>query len=51
MDAVLEVAADDGYPDDYDDGCLEAENGWMRAAEYDQEARDEMYREDAMGYT
>ena len=28
-----------------------AENGWLRAAEYDQEAQDQMAYEDAMGFT
>jgi len=44
--AEYNAAEDDYYGDD---GCEEAENAWLRAAEYDQEAQDEMYRqEDAM---
>lgn len=30
---------------------MDAENGWLRAAEYDQEVQDQMYYEDAMGFT
>lgn len=33
------------------DAEMAAENGWLRAAEYDQEAQDQMAYEDAMGFT
>jgi predicted amidophosphoribosyltransferase len=30
---------------------MAAENGWMRAAEYDPESQDQMDRDDMMGFT
>lgn len=39
------------FEDDFDprdDGCLEAEDAWTKAAEYDQESQDCMHRGDMM---
>jgi hypothetical protein len=38
-------AVEDTEPD-YDDGCLEAENAWLHAAEFNWEHQEEMRREE-----